>query len=591
MISAERSETQGESSGQTGEQEETSLHRIPAREAAILMTLAVAVGLGGGVCAVALSSAVHWATRAMSSYHGTWFTLFLPGIGAALSAAFLRYLLKDHAGHGVPQLIHSASLQGGELPPSMIYSRLISSFLTVGSGGSAGLEGPIATCGGAIGSTAGKQLDSNERRRTLLLGYGVAGAVAGIFNAPLTGTVFALEVILGEWSALTILPSFIAAVSATQFSRLVLGNNTVFVHLPAFYNTVDLFSCALLGVGMGLFAVGFQRCLRWTEKHFSDAAFFQRPGGAWMCAGCGGLAVGALGVFVPEVLHDGYEMISAFLSGGESLSLFAVGLFLVLKLIASCLTLGSGGSGGVFAPSLVLGSAAGFGYGLTLQRLFPFVGFSNPSVYSLVGMAGMVAGLMHAPLTGMFLVLEITAGYELILPLMIVSALAMLISYYFVSGSVYTEEFHRKGDLGRRGSDYHLLQTMNPRELLDQDVQVIEEGMLLEDFVELFKRSRRNLFPVVEHGTQRCLGVVFLDDIRSYLFERALYPLVTMGSLMHRDILTISTEESALSAIRKFERSGAWSLPVVDQERFVGMISKSTLFDRYRRELIVHTAA
>jgi len=572
-----------------------AMHRTSATEAAILMASAVVVGLASGLSAVVLSKAVHFIITIMQGFQGTWWLVVVPGIGAALSAVFLHRMLRDNAGHGVPELIRTATFGGGAIRPDLIYSRLVSSFLTVGSGGSAGLEGPIATSGGAIGSTIGRLFRFNERRRTLLLGYGVAGAVAAIFNAPLTGTVFALEVILGEWSALSILPTIVAAVSATQFSRLILGNQIAFPHQIFSFGTIDLLACIALGVLAGVISVSFQWGLRFSEKQFSTL-----PLPVWVRAGIGGVLVGGLGLMMPQVLHDGYLAIEGFLNDFDGLSLLWVVGFLALKYLASCFTLGSGGSGGVFAPCLVLGGGLGYGFGKSLHGAIGAVPFiqstlgavtlAPPSAYALVGMAGLVAGVMHAPLTGMFLVLEITNGYSLILPLMIVSVLAMLISYFFEEGSVYTRELIDRGEMARRGSDQHLLQTMEPRELVDQEDIVLHESMLLGEFVDIFKHAKRNVFPVVGRESRTWKGVVYLDDIRPYLFDQSLYSIMTMGTVVHSDLPIIDAGENALSAIQKFESSGAWSLPVIDNGEFLGMMSKSTLFDRYRRELIVHTA-
>lgn len=566
-----------------------AMHRTSAQEAALLMLLAVAVGMASGLSAVTLSSAVHYMIKLMTAYQGSIWLIGVPAAGAALSSLFLHRLLRDTAGHGVPELIRTATFGGGAVRRDLIVSRLVSSFLTVGSGGSAGLEGPIATSGGAIGSAIARMFRLNERRRTLLLGYGVAGAVAAIFNAPLTGTVFALEVILGEWSALAILPTIIAAVSATQFSRLVMGNVTAFPHQAFSFSTWDLLACIALGAAAGLLSVLLQRTLRFTETRFAKL-----PGPVWLHAAGGGLLVGGAGFFMPEVLHDGYLAIENFLDRDSSFTLLWVGGFLLLKLAASSVTLGSGGSGGVFAPCLVLGSGLGYGFGLLPRALFGAAGMSaagiaTPGAFALVGMAGLVAGVMHAPLTGMFLVLEITDGYALILPLMIVAALSMLISYYFEEGSVYTRELIDRGEMARRGSDQHLLNTMEPRELVDREDIVLHESMLLGEFVEIFKHAKRNIFPVVDPETHTWQGVVYLDDIRPYLFDETLYPIMTMGTVLHTDLPFIDAGETAASAIQKFESSGAWSLPVIEDGKFLGMMSKSTLFDRYRRELIVHT--
>ena len=581
---ASRKQAKPPSSDYQGLSGERWLHRISAREAALMISLAMGVGLASGVSAVGLSMSVHaaigWVTRFVGEY---WFVL-LPAAGAALSAVYLKNILKDTAGHGVPEIIRSVSVGGGALRLDLIYSRLISSFLTVSSGGSAGLEGPIATSGGAIGSALGRAIRINERRRGLLVGYGVAGAVAAIFNAPLTGTVFALEVILREWSALTILPTMIAAVSATQFSRLVLGNQIAFPHQFFGFGTTDIFACLALGLGLGGLSVLFQRGLRLTERCFE---WLRWP--AWCKAALGGLLVGIAGYFMPAVLHDGYLAIQSFLVDASGFTLLTVTAFIVLKYAACCVTLGSGGSGGVFAPCLVLGSAMGHGFGLLLRLLLPGVALALPAAYSLVGMAGMVAGVMHAPLTGIFLVLEITNGYDLILPLMIVSALSMLLAYYFEEGSVYTRELVDRGALARRGSDLQLLHALEPRELMDAEDIVLHEGMLLGEFVEIFKTAKRNVFPVVDRETGRWLGAVYLDEIRPYLFDRTLYPIMTMGEVLHDNLPTVDVSESALAVIQKFEGCGAWSLPLIEDGKFVGMLSKSTLFDRYRRELIVHT--
>jgi len=561
------------------------MHRVSAREVSILISLAIVAGLVSGISAIVLNLSVHSAVKWINQFHGSIWMIFLPAAGAALSALYLRNWLRDSAGHGVPEIIRSVTMGGGRLRLDMIYSRLISSFLTVSSGGSAGLEGPIATSGGAIGSALGRFFRLSERRRILMVGYGVAGAVAAIFNAPLTGTVFALEVILREWSPLSILPTVIAAVSATQFSRLVMGNQIAFHHEIAHFSTVDLLACVVMGLALGLLSTGFQRGLRITEKQFDKLKWPH-----WLKAGVGGLLVGIGGYFMPSILHDGYLAIETYLSGVAGLTLVGVIGFLALKYFACCITLGSGGSGGVFAPALVLGSSMGYGFGLLVRLIVPGMALATPAAYSLVGMAGTVAGVMHAPLTGMFLVLEITGGYDLILPLMIVSVLAMLLGYYFEEGSVYTRELVDSGLLARRGSDLHLLQTMDARELLDAEDIVLHEGMLLGEFVEVFKSAKRNVFPVVEKKSRRWLGVVYLDDIRAYLFDQSLYNIMNMGSVTHSDLPIVDPKDSVLSAIEKFNSSGAWTLPMVENGKFLGMLSKSTLFDRYRSELVVHTA-
>ncbi len=563
---------------------ELQYHQMTGKEAALLSFLAIFVGILSALLSVTLNITVHSTIDYLSRLHSTVWMILLPAAGAALSAMYLRYLLRDDSGHGIPDLIRSATQGGGIIRRDMIYSRLISSFLTVASGGSAGLEGPVATSGGAIGSAIGAIFGLNERRRKLMLAYGTAGAIAAVFNAPLTGTVFALEVILGEWSTMAILPSVISAVTATQVSRLLMGNQIVFLSEIKGFQTLDLLGCVVLGIGTGLVSVSFSRLLNFSEHHVERLKI---P--IWIKAAAGGLLVGIGGYFVPAILHDGYDTVQSMLHSTTDMDLKMLFVFVILKLIAVVFTLSSGGSGGVFAPSLVMGSAMGYGYGKLIQRIFPMLSFLPSAAYGLVGMAGMVAGVMHAPLTGMFLVLEITGGYRMVLPLMITSVTSMIISHYFEAGSVYTRGIIESGQLVRKGSDSHLLEGMRIEELLDAESVVIQDDMLLRDFVNVFKKARRNIFPVVEHKTGRWLGVVNLDDIRPYLFESSLYSLMTMGEVMQENLPIIDAEDSALSAIQKFESSGAWSLPVISEGKFLGMISKSTIFDKYRRELIVHS--
>jgi len=261
-------------------------------------------------------------------------------------------------------------------------------------------------------------------------------------------------------------------------------------------------------------------------------------------------------------------------------------LFVLLKFLACGITLGSGGVGGVFAPSLVIGSGVGLAFGMILH-LLPLNGIAEDAAFALAGMAGMVAGVMHGPLTGIFLVMEATSGYSMILPLMLTASSAMVVSSFFEVGSVYTQELIKQGSLIKRGTDRYLLHHLNIVDILDKDFITIRENLLLRDFIDEFKKARRNYFPVLNEEKE-CVGVVFLDDIRPHLFETNLYDLVTMGSVM-RNLPVISLNEPINAALDKFETSRVWSLPVVEGDRFLGMLSKSTLFDHYRRELQIQS--
>ena len=554
---------------------------VSAREALVMMTAALAIGLVCGILAVGLNWSVHSLRLFITELDLGWRAIFFPALGAGIAIFLVRSLMHDSAGHGVSDVIKAMAMGSEALRRRMIYSRFFGSLLTVGSGGSTGLEGPIVSIGGALGSALGRWLDMNERHKKLLVGYGAAGAVAGIFNAPLTGLIFSLEIIIGEWTYLTILPTIIAAVSATEVSRLIMGNKIAFTQEIAGFSIASLLACFALGALTGIISILFARSLLLWEKFFSKISLH-----LWIRATIGGLSVGVLGYFMPEVLSEGYSVTQVFLTDTIRPELGFVLLFVLLKFLACGITLGSGGVGGVFAPSLVIGSGVGLAFGMILH-LLPLNGIAEDAAFALAGMAGMVAGVMHGPLTGIFLVMEATSGYSMILPLMLTASSAMVVSSFFEIGSVYTQELIKQGSLIKRGTDRYLLHHLNIVDILDKDFITIRENLLLRDFIDEFKKARRNYFPVLNEEKE-CVGVVFLDDIRPHLFETNLYDLVTMGSVM-RNLPVISLNEPISAALDKFETSKVWSLPVVEGDRFLGMLSKSTLFDHYRRELQIQS--
>ena len=546
-----------------------------------MMTAALAIGLVCGILAVGLNWSVHSLRLFITELDLGWRAIFFPALGAGIAIFLVRSLMHDSAGHGVSDVIKAMAMGSEALRRRMIYSRFFGSLLTVGSGGSTGLEGPIVSIGGALGSALGRWLDMNERHKKLLVGYGAAGAVAGIFNAPLTGLIFSLEIIIGEWTYLTILPTIIAAVSATEVSRLIMGNKIAFTQEIAGFSIASLLACFALGALTGIISILFARSLLLWEKFFSKISLH-----LWIRATIGGLSVGVIGYFMPEILSEGYSTTQVFLTDTIRPELGFVLLFVLLKFLACGITLGSGGVGGVFAPSLVIGSGVGLAFGMILH-LLPLNGVAEDAAFALAGMAGMVAGVMHGPLTGIFLVMEATSGYSMILPLMLTASSAMVVSSFFEIGSVYTQELIKQGSLIKRGTDRYLLHHLNIVDILDKDFITIRENLLLRDFIDEFKKARRNYFPVLNEEKE-CVGVVFLDDIRPHLFETNLYDLVTMGSVM-RNLPVISLNEPISAALDKFETSKVWSLPVVEGDRFLGMLSKSTLFDHYRRELQIQS--
>lgn len=561
----------------------STFHSVHIREAVIMIGCAIVIGNIVGILAAVLNSGVHFTQGVILGVDLGWFNILIPAIGAGTAVFLLRNIMVDKAGHGVSEMIKSVSLGDGKVPSRMAISRLLTSWMTVGSGGSAGLEGPIVCVGGAVGSwyskLFGKDFKFEERHRKLLVGYGVAAAISGIFNAPITGIIFALEIILGEWTYLTILPTIAAAISGTEMARFIMGNKIVFYQNVPDFTPASMMACVALGVLTGVLSVVFTRTLSFSEDSFKKIKV-----APWVRATIGGFFVGVLGFFMPEVLAEGYLTTQDFVLNTLSPTFEFVLAFIALKALACWLTLGSGGIGGVFAPSLVLGSGIGLAYGMVLEKFSPFQ-FAGPEAFSLVGMAGMVAGVMHSPLTGVFLVMEASRGYSLILPLMLTAICAMVTSYALGVGSVYTRSLAASGDLVRKGSDAYLLHYINLREILDKDFITIEENLNLEQFIEIFKVSRRNLFPILKDGD--CVGIVFLDDVRPYLFDPGIYSM-NITSLM-KEVPIIDPDDPVGDSLKKFRESKLWSLPVVSQGKYLGMLSKSTLFDHYRSELLTHT--
>jgi len=469
---------------------------------------------------------------------------------------------------------------GGLMRRRAIFSRWLGSLVNVAAGASAGLEGPTVYSGAAIGSAIGGWFRVDERRRSVLLACGVAGGISGIFNAPMTGMIFAIEIVLAEWSTFTIVPLAIAAVGGTELSRLVLGNKVSFLHAPFDMGPKDLALCALLGVFAGLASVVFVKANH--RIHKLSARISSNP---LIPAGVLGLLVGAIGLISPDAIGEGYDVAQLAIQDELSMGLGLCAVLLLGKLVASSLTLGSGSPGGIFAPSLVIGALLGSTFAKSLRSIFPDAPIAESGSYALVGMAGLVAGVMQAPLTGIFLVMEVTRGYDVILPLMIVSVIALLVSRRFDRYSLYHWELAERGELLRPGTDQRILADLEVRDVLDDDVTPVYEDMLLADFVDVLKGSRRNNFPVLRADSEEYVGMVDVAAARDVLLEPDLLHVTLVGTIMHQGHEPVSVNTSLGETMKIFEREGAWILPVVDGERFVGIVSKSTLFDHYRREL------
>jgi CIC family chloride channel protein len=550
----------------------------------LLIVFAVIVGICSGLAALLLNSSLVAMLDWLHQYRHFWWAVFLPAAGAALSSLFLEKIVNEGAGHGVPEVIYAVSRYGGLLRLRSSFSRLISSCLTIGSGGSAGPEAPVVMSGAAIGSNIAQAFSLNDRQRVALVGCGAAGAIAAIFNAPISGMVFAIEVILGEWSTMNIIPIAIAAVAGTEISRLLNGNQIAFAHREFPIHLQDILACVGLAIFCALASILLTRLMQRMHRLSHRVRV---P--LWIRAAIGGTMVGVLGFFLPHVLGEGYHAIRMAIEGGFPVGLMLVTGIALVKILATTLTLGWGGSGGIFAPCLVIGAFVGLSFHRFMAAAWPFVEWVNEGCFALLGMAGLISGILQAPLTGIFLVIEITGGYEVILPLIVVSAVSTTLCHYFEPASFYLRDLVARGQLLRPGTDARVLTDLSIQELLETDYVRVHPDMRLADFVEIVKSSRRDHFPVEDRQSGQFLGMIRLEDIRPYLFDTAMHHAVLTGQLLDATVEPVSPHDDLAEVLRKMDQAHIFSMPVVADNQFLGMISKATLLDQYRKELMVQT--
>ena len=550
----------------------------------LLILIAVIVGSCSGLAAVALNRSIFILFDWLHHFRHYWWAFILPAIGAALSSIFLEKIVNEGAGHGVPEVVYSVSRYGGLLRFRSSFSRIISSCLTIGSGGSAGPEAPVVMSGAAIGSNIASFFSLNDRQRIIIVGCGAAGAISSIFNAPISGLVFSIEVILGEWKPSNIVPIAIASVAGTEISRFLQGNTIAFAHHNFDISFFDIGASFGLAVFTALVAIILTRSLKSVR---GVSGKIKIP--LWLRAAAGGCAVGIIGIFLPVVLGEGYHFIGSMINENFTQGFIVVAIALVAKIFATSLTLGTGGSGGIFAPCLVIGSLAGLTYYRALSVIWPSLSWINEGCYALLGMAGLISGMLQAPLTGIFLIVEITGGYNVILPLLIVSSLSTTLCHYFEPASFYLKALVASGQLLRPGTDARVLSDLSVPELLERDCLTVNQNMRLGEFVHIIKKSRRNVFPVEDEKTGRFLGLIHLDSIRSYIFNSDMYNAVFLWQIMDTDVDKVYPDDDLSEILDIMDRKRLFSIPVVANNKFIGMISKATLLDKYRKELMVQT--
>ncbi|HDM09605.1 MAG: chloride channel protein [Deltaproteobacteria bacterium] len=547
-----------------------------------LVIIGAVVGVGGGLASVALNRSLEWGAEFLHPYRHQWYSLFLPACGAALSIIFLLYLAKDIGGHGVPEVIYSVVRRGGLIRFRSSYSRLVSCCLTIASGGSAGPEGPVVISGGSVASNITSFFRLRDRQRIVLVGGGAAAAIASIFNAPVAGIAFSLEAIMGEWTPTNLITVGVASAIGTEVSRILQGNQIPFEGPPFVISDIDVVACLGLAVFTSFASVFFIRLLRYVREISGKAIPI-----LWVRAACGGLLVGLIGLLFPSILGEGYGAVRTVIGGNFTEGLAIAGLIALAKIAATTLSIGTGGIGGIFAPCLVIGSFVGLFYQRLLVYLIPGLHWAGEPYFALIGMAGVISSVLQAPMTGIFLITEITGGYEVLVSVLLVSVISVTMSRVFEPYSVYHQELVAHGELLRPRTDRKVLSELTIMELLDHNYKEVPPEMTLGEFVEIVKQTSYHFFPVIDSGTERYLGLIHSDDIRSYLFDSNLYNSLLVEELMDPTVPTISLDDELPEVLDIFEYGHDSTLPVVHDGRFLGLISKATILDHYRKELIV----
>jgi CIC family chloride channel protein len=546
-----------------------------------LIFIAALVGICGGYASLLLNLALHQASGWLQPLRTEWYACFFPVIGIALAVVTFRYLFRDQGEHGVPEVIYAISKRGGLLRLRTSISRLLACLFTLVGGGSAGPEAPVVMSGASIGSNIASRFGLKDRQRIVIVGCGASAAIAAIFNAPATGIIFTMEAVIGQWSRVNLIPIAIASVVGTEVSRLLQGNQIPFAHRSLNVGHMDLLACIGLSVLTAISSVIFVRSLRFISHQMET-----RITSTWLRVGLGGTLVGAIGIFFPDALGEGYQSIRDILNNRYSAGLLFVGACILAKIVATAATTGAGGVGGVFAPCLAIGAMTGLFYREGLVLLFPGVTFAGQGYFGLLGMAGVVSSVLQTPLTGIFLIMEITGGHDVLLPVVLVAVLSSMMSGFAEPHSFYHRDLIRRGLLLRAHTDARVLSELKVLELLDTDCRAVSPQMMLGEFVQLIGKSSRNYFRVEDPDTHRFLGLINLNNVKSYLFEQHLHHSVLVEEIMDENITTVGPDDDLTDIIQIMDRTDAFSLPVVEHGKFLGLISKATLLDHYRKELI-----
>ena len=564
-----------------------------------ILILSFMVGCCSAVAAVVLKHFIHLIQWVLEHYlvrgeYTFWYFIF-PMLGITLASLFVYYVVRDDISHGITKILYAISQRKSIIKVHNVWSSVVSSGLTIGFGGSVGAEAPIVLTGAAIGSNLAKLFRLDQKTMMLMIGCGAAGAIGGIFKAPIAGLVFTLEVLMMDLTMTSVAPLLISSVTATVLSYIAMGSDPMFHILtpePFVLGRIPWY--LILGVACGLSSLYFTRATSRLEQWFRKNV---RAIGLKILVG--GTTLGILVFLFPPLYGEGYTSISQLINGHPSAALAnspfeyfgsSVGvligyfvLIILLKVVASVATNGGGGVGGIFAPSLFVGAVTGF----VVARLLTLCGLEvSESNFALAGMAGLMSGVMHAPLTGIFLIAELTGGYHLFMPLMIVSVISFLTILLFEPHSLYAMRLAKKGELLTHNKDRSVLTLMTMDNVLETDLQEVSPFMNLGELVKVIARSNRNIFPVVDEKRHLC-GILLLDEVRNIMFQPRLYRRFTVRKLMTAPPAVLTNSMQMEKVMEVFEDTGAWNLPVVNERKeYIGMVSKSKIFNTYRDVLV-----
>jgi CIC family chloride channel protein len=564
----------------------------------MMMVLAVVVGLLAGVGTYLFEMLLHAIKWSLTSWFNvetpTWLYLVYPAVGIIIASLFVRYIVKDNISEGVTRVLYAMSKRSSRIKPHNMWTSLVGGATTIGFGGSVGPEAPIVLTGAALGSNVGRALRLNYKQSTLLLCCGAGAAVASIFKAPIAGLVFVLEILMLEMTAASIIPLLLATIAGTTLAFALRGFDPIIaVNVPDAFKIANLPMYAVLGLACGLVAYYF------TSVNGAVVRFFGRFKRIWQKWLVGGAILGVLLFLFPPLYGEGYEALGALMRGRVDTlfdnSLFyqyraipwAMIVFLVaalfLKVVATATTNAAGGVGGTFAPSLFVGAFTGAAIAFLCNYLF---GMQLPLVsFTLVGMAGVMAGVMKAPLTSIFLIAELSNGYGLFIPLMVATAISFMIDHWLDPDSIYTKQLRQRGELLSHDKDASVMVFLDLERLMETDFLPIAVDATLGDAVKVISKARRNVFPVLD-GDGTLAGIVQLDDVRIDMFEPTKYsnPITTYMIEAPEHILP---GEQVASVLRSFDETSSWTLPVIDKEgRYLGFLSKSRILTSYREQLV-----